>query len=51
MICEAEGYLAKGVDGIDLLGYRYTGDAAALNRAFIAAGLPGGQCEQLCPVG
>lgn len=37
MICEAEGYLAKGVDGIDLLGYRYTGDAAALNRAFIAA--------------
>lgn len=37
MICEAEGYLAKGVDGIDLLGYRYTGDAAPLNRAFIAA--------------
>ena len=37
MICEAEGYLAKGVDGIDLLGYRYTGAAAALNRAFIAA--------------
>lgn len=37
MICEAEGYLAKGVDGIDLLGYRYTGDAAALNRAFITA--------------
>lgn len=36
-VCEAEGYLAKGVDGIDLLGYRYTGDAAALNRAFIAA--------------
>ena len=25
------------MDGIDLLGYRYTGDAAALNRAFIAA--------------
>ena len=21
-VCEAEGYLAKGVDGIDLLGYR-----------------------------
>lgn len=37
MICEAEGYLAKGVDGIDLLGYRYTGDAAALNRALVAA--------------
>lgn len=37
MIREAESYLAKGVDGIDLLGYRYTGDAAALNRALVAA--------------
>lgn len=37
MIDEARRYLAKGVYGIDLLGYRYTGDAAALNRAFAAA--------------
>ena len=27
----------KGIYGIDLLGYRYTGDAAALNRTFVAA--------------
>ncbi|MFR5909154.1 MAG: YqeG family HAD IIIA-type phosphatase, partial [Gemmiger formicilis] len=37
MICEAEGYLAKGVDGIDLLGYRYTSAAAVMNQTFIAA--------------
>lgn len=37
MIAEAERYLAKGVYGIDLLGYRYVGDAAALNKAFVAA--------------
>ena len=37
MIDEARRYLAKGVYGIDLLGYRYTGDAAALTRAFVAA--------------
>ena len=37
MIAEAERYLAMGVYGIDLLGYRYVGDAAALNKAFIAA--------------
>ena len=36
MIEEANSYLAKGVYGIDLLGYRYTGDAAELNRAFVA---------------
>lgn len=35
MIAEARRYLEKGVSGIDLLGYRYTGDAAALNRRFV----------------
>lgn len=37
MISEAKGYLAKGVFGIDLLGYRYTGNAVALNQAFVEA--------------
>lgn len=37
MIAEAEAYLAKGVYGIDLLGYRYNGDAAALNKKFVEA--------------
>ncbi len=36
MIEEANRYLAKGVYGIDLLGYRYTGDATALNKQFVA---------------
>lgn len=36
MISEAESYLAKGVYGIDLLGYRYTGDAFELNRQFVS---------------
>ena len=36
MICEPRLF-TKGVDGIDLLATAYTGDAAALNRAFIAA--------------
>lgn len=36
MIAEAKGYLEKGVYGIDLLGYRYTEDAFALNRAFVS---------------
>ena len=35
MINEANAYIAKGVYGIDLLGYRYTGDAAFLNREFV----------------
>ena len=35
MVAEARSYLEKGVFGIDLLGYRYTGDGAALNRAFV----------------
>lgn len=34
MIAEAEKCIAKGADGFDLLGYRYTGDAAELNRRF-----------------
>ena len=37
MIREAKTCLAKGAYGIDLLGYRYTGDAPALNRALTAA--------------
>lgn len=36
MIREADAYIAKGVYGIDLLGYRYTGDATRLNREFVA---------------
>lgn len=36
MIEEANSYLAKGVYGIDLLGYRYTGDPVELNRRFVA---------------
>lgn len=35
MIAEAKLYLSKGVYGIDLLGYRFTGNAAALNEAFV----------------
>ena len=37
MIKEAEDYLRRGVDGFDLLGYRYTGNAFELNRAFVSA--------------
>ena len=37
MIAEAQSYLQRGVFGIDLLGYRYVGDAAALNRALVEA--------------
>lgn len=36
MVTEAQRYLEKGVWGIDLLGYRYTGDAVRLNREFVA---------------
>ena len=35
MIEEALTCLEKGADGIDLLGYRYTGDATALCRRFV----------------
>lgn len=41
MINEAKALEGKGVDGFDLLGYRFTGDAAELNRRFAAeTGLP-----------
>ena len=36
MIAEAKSYLAKGAYGIDLLGYRFTGDPVELNREFCA---------------
>lgn len=36
MIEEANTYLKKGVFGFDLLGYRFTGDAAELNKRFVA---------------
>lgn len=36
MIEEAHSYLARGVYGFDLLGYRYTGDAAALIKRFVS---------------
>lgn len=36
MVAEAKRYLEKGVYGIDLLGYRYTGDPVELNRRFVA---------------
>ena len=36
MIREAKEYITKGVYGIDLLGYRYTGDAVYLNQEFVA---------------
>ena len=35
MIAEAQRYIAKGAYGIDLLGYRFIGDAVALNKAFV----------------
>lgn len=35
MIEEAKEYLKKGVYGFDLLGYRFTGDAALLNKEFV----------------
>lgn len=33
---QADDYLAKGVYGVDLLGYRYEGDARQLNEALIS---------------
>jgi len=35
MIAEALHYIERGASGIDLLGYRFTGDAFALNRAIV----------------
>ena len=37
MIAQAKAYCSKGVSGVDLLGYRYTGDALALNQEVTAA--------------
>jgi len=36
MVAEARGYIERGAYGIDLLGYRFTGDAIALNQALVA---------------
>lgn len=36
MIAQAREYIGKGAFGIDLLGYRYTGDAPLLNRTFVS---------------
>ena len=36
MVAEANACIAKGAYGIDLLGYRFIGDAVALNRAVVA---------------
>ena len=37
MVKEANDYIARGAYGIDLLGYRYTGDAVHLNKEFVAS--------------
>lgn len=36
MINEAKEYISKGAYGIDLLGYRYTGDPIELNKRFVS---------------
>lgn len=36
MVFAAKEYLKKGVYGFDLLGYRYTGNAAELNKQFVS---------------
>lgn len=43
IVKEAEKAVAAGADGIDILGYRYVGDAVALNKALCKA-LPGKVC-------
>lgn len=43
MVQEAHDAIAGGADGIDLLGYRYVGDAVALNKALCEC-LPGKVC-------
>lgn len=35
MVAEAREYISKGAYGIDLLGYRFTGDAVELNRTLV----------------
>lgn len=36
MIDEAKGYIKKGAYGIDLLGYRFVGDAVTLNKKLVS---------------
>ncbi len=36
IVRQAQGYIEKGCYGVDLLGYRYTGDAVALIQALLA---------------
>lgn len=43
IIAEADMALSQGAYGVDLLGYRYVGDAVALNKA-LAARFPGRVC-------
>lgn len=43
IVAEAQRVVAAGADGVDLLGYRYAGDAVALNRA-LCESLPGRVC-------
>ena len=43
IVAEAREIVARGAWGIDLLGYRYTGDAVALNKA-VAAGVDAPVC-------
>lgn len=43
IVAEAQWVVAAGADGVDLLGYRYAGDAVALNRA-LCESLPGRVC-------
>lgn len=40
MAAEAAALQGKGVEGLDLASYRYDGDAAALMRAVVKAGVP-----------
>ena len=35
IVTEAKNYISKGAYGIDLLGYRYTGDAVKLNEELV----------------
>lgn len=37
IVAEARDVVSRGADGVDLLGYRYVGDAAALNSALVSA--------------
>ena len=43
MLKSAAGYLEKGADGFNLLGYRYCGDGYALSKAFVK-NAPGPVC-------